>query len=307
MEKRYMDIGQNKIRIGIAPIGWRNDDIPEIGKENTYKQILSDAVVAGYEGTEIGGCYPTDFEELNKEVRLRKTNIIGQWFSGYIIRDGLENALVDFEKQCQFLHAVHADVVVYSEQTYSIQGNGQCVYTEKPYFSDEEWQQLADGLNIFGELALKYNLKLVFHHHMGTGVQTKEEVDRLMAMTDPTKVFLLYDTGHIYVSDGDALSMLHQYIDRIAHVHFKDVRLEQLEQCKESNKSFLDSFLHGIFTVPGDGVINYQEIYDYLTEHNYYGWIVIEAEQDPKIANPLEYALMGKEFIDKLQNKQGVM
>ncbi|NHB57855.1 myo-inosose-2 dehydratase [Acinetobacter sp. 194] len=294
-------MGQNKIRIGIAPIGWRNDDIPEIGKENTYKQILSDAVVAGYEGTEIGGCYPTDPEELNKEVRLRKTNIIGQWFSGYIIRDGLEQALIDFEKHCQFLHAVHADVVVYSEQTYSIQGNGQCVYTEKPYFSDEEWQQLADGLNVFGELALKYNLKLVFHHHMGTGVQTKEEVDRLMAMTDPTKVFLLYDTGHIYVSDGDALSMLHQYIDRIAHVHFKDVRLEPLEQCKKSNKSFLDSFLHGIFTVPGDGVINYQEIYDYLTEYHYHGWIVIEAEQDPKIANPLEYALMGKEFIEKLQ------
>ncbi|QIO07511.1 myo-inosose-2 dehydratase [Acinetobacter shaoyimingii] len=297
-------MGQNKIRIGIAPIGWRNDDIPEIGKENTYKQILSDAVVAGYEGTEIGGCYPTDPEELNKEVRLRKTNIIGQWFSGYIIRDGLEQALIDFEKHCQFLHAVHADVVVYSEQTYSIQGNGQCVYTEKPYFSDEEWQQLADGLNVFGELALKYNLKLVFHHHMGTGVQTKEEVDRLMAMTDPTKVFLLYDTGHIYVSDGDALSMLHQYIDRIAHVHFKDVRLEPLEQCKKSNKSFLDSFLHGIFTVPGDGVINYQEIYDYLTEHHYHGWIVIEAEQDPKIANPLEYALMGKEFIEKLQKNK---
>ncbi len=289
------------IHFGIAPIGWRNDDIPEIGKENTYKQILSDAVVAGFEGTEVGGCYPTDPAELNKEVSLRGTKIVGQWFSGYIIQDGIEKAKADFEKHCAFLKAVGADVAVYSEQTYSIQGTDACVYTEKPNFTDAEWEKLLQGLNELGEVAVQYDLKLVFHHHMGTGVQTKAEVDRLMEGTDPKKVHLLYDTGHIYVSDGEVLPILQEHFQRIAHVHFKDVRTEKLELCKETKKSFLDSFLAGMFTVPGDGDINYQEIYDYLIEEGYKGWIVVEAEQDPKTANPLEYALKGKNHIDSLK------
>ncbi|EUJ21075.1 myo-inosose-2 dehydratase [Listeria aquatica] len=290
-----------KIHVGIAPIGWRNDDIPEIGKENTYKQILSDAALVGFEGTEVGGCYPSDPDELNKELSLRDTRIIGQWFSGYIIRDGIAQAKQDFEKHCAFLKAVNADVAVYSEQTYSIQGTDKCVYTEKPSFSNAEWDALTSGLNELGEIANRYDLKLVFHHHMGTGVQTKAEVDRLMAATDPKKVHLLYDTGHIFVSDGDTQEILHSHFDRIAHVHFKDVRGKKLEECKQTNKSFLDSFLHGMFTVPGDGDISYQEIYDYLIQNHYEGWIVIEAEQDPKIANPLEYARLGKNFMDSLR------
>lgn len=158
------------IIFGIAPIGWRNDDIPEIGKENTYRQILSEAKLAGFEGTEIGGCYPTDPEELNKELKLRDMRLVGQWFSAYIIRDGIEAACKEFEKHCAFLEAVHADIAVVSEQTYSIQGTDKCVYTEKPYFTDQEWKQLAEGLNKFGEIALSHNLKCCYHHHMGTGV-----------------------------------------------------------------------------------------------------------------------------------------
>lgn len=290
------------IHIGIAPIGWRNDDIPEIGKENTYKQILSDAALAGFEGTEVGGCYPTDAKELNKELGLRNTRIIGQWFSGYIIRDGVQKAAEEFHKHCAFLKAVNADIAVYSEQTYSIQGTEKCVYTEKPSFTDEEWTNLAEGLNVLGEIANSYDLKLAFHHHMGTGVQTKEEVDRLMQTTDPSKVHLLYDTGHIFVSDNDATSLLYEHFSRIAHVHFKDVRTDKLTTCKQGHKSFLDSFLHGLFTVPGDGSIDYAPIYDYLIAHQYKGWIVIEAEQDPKIANPLEYALKGKNYMDTLRH-----
>lgn len=288
------------IHFGIAPIGWRNDDIPEIGKENTYQQILSDAAVARFEGTEVGGCYPTDPGVLNKELKLRNLRLIGQWFSGFIIRDGIEQAKQDFDKHCAYLKAVNADVAVYSEQTYSIQGTKKCVYTEKPSFSDEEWELLGEGLNVLGEVANSYGIKLVFHHHMGTGVQTKEEVDRLMSITDPLKVHLLYDTGHIYVSDNEYMALLTTHFDRIAHVHFKDVRADKLSEAKAANKSFLDSFLHGVFTVPGDGVINYKEIYDYLIENHYKGWIVIEAEQDPAIANPLEYALMGREHLDLL-------
>lgn len=296
-----MAIEVKDIKLGIAPIGWRNDDIPEIGKENTYKQILSDAALAGYKGTEVGGCYPTDPAELNKELSLRNMEIIGQWFSGFIIRDGVEQAKQDFVKHCEYLKAVNADVAVYSEQTYSIQGTSKCVYTEKPNFTEDEWQVLAEGLNTLGEVALEYGLKLVFHHHMGTGVQTKTEVDKLMEMTDPKKVFLLFDTGHIFVSDGDYMELLRTHIERVAHVHFKDVRSNKLAEAKEKNMSFLDSFILGMFTVPGDGNINFSEVYDFIFEKDYQGWIVIEAEQDPKLANPLEYAIKGMNHLTSIR------
>jgi inosose dehydratase len=173
------------------------------------------------------------------------------------------------------------------------------VFTEKPFFSDKDWEKLCLGLNELGKIAEQYDLKLVYHHHMGTGVQTLEEVDRLMENTDPDHVHLLYDTGHIYVSDGEYMTLLKKHLDRIKHVHFKDVRKEVLEQCKLEGKSFLQSFLSGMFTVPGDGCIDFTEVYQTLIENNYKGWIVVEAEQDPSIAHPLEYALMARRYIEE--------
>ncbi|MFC3396168.1 myo-inosose-2 dehydratase [Brenneria rubrifaciens] len=291
---------RNDIQWAIAPIGWRNDDLPEIGKENTYKQILSDAKIAGFSGTEVGGCYPNDPAELNKELALREMRIAAQWFSSYIIRDGVETAKQEFEKHCAYLEAVGAAVAVVSEQTYSIQGTDKCVYTDKPDFSDNEWAQLCQGLNELGNVARSHGMKLAYHHHMGTGVQTQEEVDRLMKETDPRSVHLLFDTGHIYVSDGVVMPLLQKHIDRIAHVHFKDVRNENLRLCIESHKSFLNSFLNGMFTVPGDGDIDFKDVLSFLISQQYRGWIVVEAEQDPKIYNPLEYAIKGRQHISAL-------
>lgn len=284
---------------GIAPIGWRNDDIPEIGAENTLSHVLSDIAVAGYAGTEVGGFFPEP-KILNKELELRNLRIAGRWFSSYIIRDGIEVAVKAFREHCRYLKEVHADVTVVSEQTYSIQGTDKNVFADKPNFTDAEWELLCEGLNVFGKVAEEYDLKMVYHHHMGTGVQTLEEVDRLMANTDPNHVHLLYDTGHIFVSDDEYMPLLEKHIDRIKHVHFKDVRKEVRDRCKEEGKSFQGSFLAGMFTVPGDGAIDFVPVYKKLLEIAYEGWIIIEAEQDPKKAHPLEYALKGKKYIDEV-------
>ncbi|WP_047154185.1 myo-inosose-2 dehydratase [Aneurinibacillus tyrosinisolvens] len=283
---------------GIAPIGWRNDDIPEIGAENTLSHLLSDIVVAGFQGTEVGGFFP-EAKILNKELKLRNLKIAGQWFSSFIIRDGIGEAAQVFHKHCQYLQEVNAVVVVVSEQTYSVQGIEKNVFSEKPHFTDAEWKTLCEGLNELGKIAEQYGLKLVYHHHMGTGVQTLTEIDRLMENTDLNYVHLLYDTGHIYVSDGDYMTLLNKYIDRIKHVHFKDARRNVMEECKKQGKSFMQSFLAGMFTVPGDGCIDFTEPYKKLLEYDYKGWIVIEAEQDPSIAHPLEYALLTRNYIDK--------
>jgi inosose dehydratase len=291
-------MGNEKIIWGIAPIGWRNDDLPEIGKGNTLSHLLSDIVVAGFQGTEVGGFFP-EAKALNKELQLRNLKIAGQWFSSFIIRDGIEVVVKAFHKHCEYLKEVHASVAVVSEQTYSIQGAVRNVFSEKPYFSDVEWEKLCLGLNELGKIANQYDLKLVYHHHMGTGIQTGDEVDRLMENTDPNYVYLLFDTGHIYVSDGDYMTLLHKHIHRIKHVHFKDVRKKVMEQCKQEGKSFLQSFLNGMFTVPGDGCIEFTNVYKVLLDSNYSGWIVIEAEQDPSVAHPLEYALMARKYLDE--------
>ncbi|MCO6543338.1 MAG: myo-inosose-2 dehydratase [Lactobacillus sp.] len=287
------------VKWGIAPIGWRNDDIPSIGKDNNLQQLLSDIVVAGFQGTEVGGFFP-DSDKLNYELKLRHLEIAGQWFSSFILRDGIEKASAAFEKHCQFLQAVHAHIAVVSEQTYTIQqSDTKNIFTDKAYMTDDEWDKLCQGLNHYGEIAAKYDIKVAYHHHMGTVVQTKEETDRLMANTDPQLVGLLYDTGHIAVSDGDYMSLLNDHIDRVVHVHFKDVRKDKEKENREKGLTFQKSFLNGMFTVPGDGDLDFKPVFQTLIDHQYKGWIIVEAEQDPEKANPLEYALKAKQYINE--------
>lgn len=172
-------MGKQDILWGIAPIGWRNDDMPEIGAGNTLQHLLSDIVVAGFQGTEVGGFFPEP-AVLNKELALRNLRIAGKWFSSFIIHDGIEKTAEQFTEHCDYLQKVGADVAIVSEQTYSVQGLDIDVFKEKPHFSDEEWDTLCQGLNRLGKIAGEYGLDITFHHHLGTGVQTAEEVDRLM-------------------------------------------------------------------------------------------------------------------------------
>lgn len=285
------------IKWGIAPIGWRNDDLPELGKANNLQQLLSDIVVAKFEGTEVGGFFP-DADTLNKELALRQLEIAGQWFSSYLIRDGIKKVESAFVDHCAYLKKVKATVAVVSEQTGSIQATTKNVFTAKPFFTDDEWVVVTTGLDRLGEIATAYGLKLVYHHHLGTGIQTAAEVARLLANTTPSKVHLLFDTGHSYVSDGDYLTLFDEHVDRIAHIHFKDVRANRLATSQVQGHSFTAAFLAGLFTVPGDGVIDFKPLYKRIKAMQYNGWIIVEAEQDPAIANPLEYALIARRYID---------
>ncbi|MFS0785166.1 myo-inosose-2 dehydratase [Shouchella sp. 1P09AA] len=287
------------IQWGIAPIGWRNDDMPEIGADCTLGHLLGDIVVSRFEGTEVGGFFP-GADVLNKEMKLRNLKIAGQWFSSYLIRDGLILTETAFRHHCAFLQEVQADVVVVSEQTYSIQNQELNLFDKenKPLFTDSEWNELCTGLNKLGQIAETYNLDLVYHSHLGTGVQDEEDVERLLANTDAQYVHFLYDTGHTFVADGTPMSVLTKHIDRIRHVHFKDVRQPVLKQCKQGSLPFRRSFLKGMFTVPGDGCINFVDVFEILQQASYKGWVIVEAEQDPLIAHPLEYALKARHYID---------
>lgn len=287
------------IQLGIAPIGWTNDDLPELGAENTFEQCVSEMALAGYTGCEVGNKYPRDVAVLKRKLEVRGIQICNAWFSTFFVDGKREQTLTDFIKHRDFLHAMGAKVIGCSEQSRSIQGTTKAVFEEKPIFNDQDWVLLAEGYNELAKLAAEKGMRVCLHHHMGTGIQTPAEIDRYMSVVN-NDVYLLFDSGHLYYSEGcqqAMLAVLEKYIDRTIHVHLKDVRDEVVAEVKANKLSFLEGVKKGTFTVPGDGVIDFKPIFDILEKHNYQGWMVVEAEQDPSIANPFEYALKGRQYI----------
>lgn len=254
--------------------------------------------LAGFKGSEVGNKYPRNTEILQQALGLRGIEIASAWFSAFLTTKPFSEVASAFKEHRDFLCEMGAKVIVVSEQGHSIQGQlDMPIFTKKPHFTEDEWVKLAQGLNQLGELAKEKDMKIVFHHHMGTGVQTAEEIDKLMAMTDEKLVYLLFDTGHLVYSGEAHLEVLKKHINRIKHVHLKDIRGNLLEKVKSSNFSFLDSVRLGAFTVPGDGCINFVPVFEVLAKHNYEGWFIVEAEQDPAKANPLEYAIKARSYI----------
>lgn len=289
-----------KVKLGIAPIGWCNDDMPDLGAENTFRQTVSEMALAGFTGCEIGNKYPSDPVELKKQLQLRGMSIASRWFSSFLLTQPLEQVKADFEKELDFLAAVGCNRINVSEQSYSIQGQPDTpVLTggHKHIMDDREWKLLCDGLNELGRIAADRDFKLCFHHHMGTVVQTAEETDRMMANTDPRYVFLCYDTGHFTFAGEDPLAMLKKYVSRVGHVHLKDMRLPVVEEARKNNWSFLQAVRNGAFTVPGDGDVDFDPVFRVLAEAGYEGWLLVEAEQDPAKADPLEYAMKARDYI----------
>ena len=290
---------KNKVKLGIAPIAWTNDDMPDLGKENTFEQCVSEMALAGFTGSEVGNKYLKDPEVLKKALELRGVEICNQWFSSFLITKPFEEVEKEFRAQLTFLKAMGAKVIGVSEQSHSVQGQMDTpVFGHKYEMNDEEWDTFCTGMNKLGKIAKEeYGIALTFHHHMGTVVQSLAEVDRMMENTDPEYVSLLFDTGHFTYCGEDPLEVVKKYVHRIKHVHLKDIRPEVVEQVKKENMSFLAGVRAGAFTIPGDGCINYDPIFKVLEDAGYEGYMVVEAEQDPAKANPLEYAIRARKFI----------
>ena len=290
-------LNKEKVNLAIAPIAWTNDDMPDLGAENTFEQCVSEMALAGFTGSEIGNKYPKDVDVLKHKLEVRGMRICNAWFSSLLLSDGYEATIEAFIKHRDFLHALGAKVIGASEQGNSIQGKSVSIFGEKPVYTDEQWELIAKGFNKMGELAREKDMYFTVHHHMGTGVQTAEEIDKLMEITDPNLVYLLFDTGHLSFSGEDVVGVLKKYVNRIKHVHLKDIRKSVIEDAKTKGYSFLDAVRAGSFTVPGDGDFDFTPVFDILDEAGYEGWVVVEAEQDPAKANPYEYAVKARSYI----------
>ena len=290
-------LDKNKVKLGIAPIAWTNDDMPDLGAENTFEQCISEMALAGFTGCEVGNKYPKDTKALKKALDLRGMQICNAWFSTFLTTKPYEETEKEFIKHITFLKEMGAKVVGISEQGHSIQGTDLSIFDDKYVMNDEEWDLLCTGVNKLGKVAKDMGITLTFHHHMGTVVQTAAEIDRLMENTDPELFNLLFDSGHLAYCGEDYMYILKKYVNRIKHVHLKDIRPDVIADVKAKGESFLQGVRKGTFTVPGDGVIDFEPIFNVLAENNYEGYVLVEAEQDPAIANPFEYAVKARKYI----------
>ena len=292
---------RDKVLLGITPTGWTNDDMPGLGDDIPFEQCVSEMALAGFEGCSVGHKYPKDPEVLKRELGLRGLRVSEPWASTLFTVAEMENRTVEgFRQQMAFIKEMGGTDVVVAELGHAVHQQPVYVLANKPVFSDEQWGRMVEGLNRLGRMAAEEEMRLCYHHHMGTGVQTRAEVDRLMSDTDPEVVHLLLDTGHLYWAGDDPLDMARAYADRIKHVHLKDIRQDVLDHCMERKMSFLESVIEGAFTVPGDGVIDFEPIFRTLADAGYEGWLIVEAEQDPHKANPLEYAKKARAYLGQV-------
>ncbi|NQT60827.1 MAG: myo-inosose-2 dehydratase [Bacteroidetes bacterium] len=289
---------KDTVRIGIAPIGWTNDDMPELGEENSFQQCVSEMALAGFSGCEVGNKYPSDPSLLKWHLDLRDLTICNQWFSSFLCSKPYGEVEKEFIKSIEFLGKVGAGIIGPSEQTRSTQGiQNVPILSSKAEFSREEWTALTKGMNKLGKIAVENGFKLAYHHHMGTGVQTAVETEQFLNDTHPDYVGLLYDSGHFAFAGEDPVLCLDRFVSRVVHVHLKDIRANIFETVRAKAMPFMDAVRAGVFTVPGDGCLDFSAIFSILEKYNYRGWMVVEAEQDPEMANPFEYALMARNYI----------
>ena len=281
-----------KAKIGIAPIAWSNDDLPELGGETSLETCLSEAKIAGFMGVETGGKFPKNSKELKPILDHHEINLCGGWYSGTLLDNDLEDEKLKVRTQMDLFIDLGAPCLVYGETAGIIQNIRNAPLNSRRILSDEEFKKYGEKITKFFEWCDSEGMPLSFHHHMGTAVETEKDLDNLMQNTNET-VKLLFDPGHMAFAGGNIINVIKKYGKRINHFHAKDVRNEVLNSLNREKDSFLDAVLKGAFTVPGDGSLNYTDIISNLKEVGYEGWFVVEAEQDPKICPPLEYAIIG--------------
>jgi inosose dehydratase len=294
------------VRLGISPIGWSNDDLPELGGDIPLDSFLAEARAAGYEGVELGHKFPRDPGVLREMLERFGLALISGWYSGRLLERSVRAEIAAIEPHSSLLVAMGCTVLVYAETSGSIAGDRRHPLSGRPRLGVGDWHDFGARLTELADHMSACGIALVYHHHTGTVIESEAEIDRLMAVTGD-KVGLVLDTGHASYAGVDPTALIQRYRDRIKHVHCKDVRREALARVRADDTSFLDAVLDGVFTVPGDGCIDFASLLAELAAVDYNGWLVVEAEQDPKKAPPLAYARLGFAQLSAAMARTGLM
>ena len=293
-----------KAKLGIAPIAWSNDDLPELGGDSTLETCLAEARQAGFSGVETGGKFPVTTAELRPVLDAHGLQLASGWFSGTLLDNSIDAEKDRVQRQLSLFRDLGAACLVYGETAGTIQNVRNTPLNTRRRLNEHQIQQYGRKLTAFAEYCAEQGVPLAFHEHMGTAIETERDLDLLMQHTGEA-VHLLFDTGHIKFAGGDPLAVVEKHADRIIHVHAKDIRANVIAALNFSEQSFLDAVLAGAFTVPGDGVLDFNAIVQRLGDKGYEGWFIVEAEQDPLKAPPLEYARIGYAALGDALRKAG--
>lgn len=279
---------------GTNPIAWSNDDDQTLGAHITLEQCLDQTASIGFDGIEKGHKLPTTVAGVEKELGERGLRFISGWHSLNLLTNSIEDEKAAMQPFLDFLNGVGAKVIITCETSNAIHGADDTPISNKPNLEPSEWSKFGAGVETLAQFAADQGITLVYHHHMGTIVETPDEIDLFMDSTGPA-THLLFDTGHCYFGGGDPAEVLTRHMSRVGHIHAKNVRPEVMAEVREQGLSFLEGVRRGVFTVPGDaeGGIDFAPTLKVAADHDYSGWLVIEAEQDPKIRDPLTYQTLG--------------
>ncbi|MGR3366975.1 MAG: myo-inosose-2 dehydratase [Sagittula sp.] len=284
------------VKIGISPIAWQNDDLPDLTSAFTMEQCLKEAREIGYTGVERGRRMPADTEGLKAYLQKYDIALCGGWCSGNLLVASVEEECAAITQQVDQFISLNAPCLVYAECSNTVQGMANTPVNDRPKLSKDEVTTYAKKLSEVAKWMQDRGMVLSYHHHMGSFIESEEEVNWLMEGSSP-EVTLCFDTGHLLFGGGDVMATMDRWADRIHHVHFKDIRPDVVKDVRDNDRSFLDAVIAGAFTVPGDGCIDFQAVADKLAKMSFNGWIVVEAEQDPAKAPPYEYSRKGYQHI----------
>ena len=278
------------VRIGANPIGWSNDDLRDLGGATPLETCLAEAKAAGFEGMELGHKFPREPAALRAVLDRFGLDLVSGWHSAELLRRSPDEEMAALHPHLDLLKALGSTVLVFAETSNAIHGDRARPLGERPVLDRGEWAEFGRRLTAVADGTLSVGLRLAYHHHMGTVVQSEADIDALMGATGPS-VHLLLDTGHAVFAGADPAALARRHRDRIGHFHAKDVRPAVMARARAERLSFLDAVIAGVYTVPGDGCVDYPAVLRELS--GYEGWAVVEAEQDPEKAHPLTYAKLG--------------
>ena len=289
------------VRIGINPLTWTNDDLPELGEQNSLETCLSEAKLAGYDGVELGRKFPRDAATLGPILEKHGLDLVSGWYSARLLERSVDEEIQAMRPHQDLLKALGARAVVFAEVSRCVHGDRSSPLSRRPRLQEKEWQPFCERLDALARHLENQGMKMAYHHHMGTVIESEDEVDRMMDSTG--SVGLLLDTGHLTFAGGDPMRALKRHARRIVHVHCKDIRQDKLALAKKRDLSFLDGVLGDVFAVPGDGSIDFAPLLQGLAASGYEGWLVVEADQDPAKAHPLTHARIGHDCLRPLARR----
>lgn len=298
------------ILFGTNPIAWSNDDDWSIGDHISLDQCLDDCRKIGFDGIEKGHKMPNDGTELKDKLGDYGLKFVGGWHSTNILDAGstLETEIAAMNVHLEMTKQAGSDVIIVCECSNTVHGNDQAAANDRPIMDEADWPRFMEAINALADLATEQGVRFCYHHHTGTVVESADDIHRFLELAGPNTKLLL-DTGHCTAGGADPAAIADAYMDRVGHIHCKNVRPKFLQMLREENLSFLEGVRRGMFTVPGDeeGSVDFMPVLKAAAKAGYSGWIVIEAEQDPLRRDPFQYQSMGLETLKEMSRKAGLI